>query len=103
MHLCLFKNHLGIPYSTSKTLSTPKLGSLTGGLGENIADFVDFFFSKVTSSAVSVDLGDLAAEDGESSADTLNDAECEADLVLSVDVGVHHTEKVLELVCARQD
>lgn len=84
-------------------MSTPKLGSLTGGLGENIADFVDFFFSKVTSSAVSVDLGDLAAEDGESSADTLNDAECEADLVLSVDVGVHHTEKVLEIACARQD
>jgi hypothetical protein len=103
MHLCLFKNHLGIPYSTIQTFSTPKSGSLTGGLGENIADFVDFFFSEVTSSAVSVDLGDLAAQDSESSADTLDDTECEADLVLSVDVGVHHTEEVLELVCARQD
>jgi len=103
MHLCLFKNHLGTPYSTSRQVSTPKSGSLTGGLSENIADFVDFILLEVTGSAVGVNLGDFADQDGESSADTLDDAEREADLLLAVDVGVHHTEKILELVGTRED
>ena len=38
----------------------------------------------------------------ESSADTFDDTEGEADLVLTVNVGVLHTEKVLELAGARQ-
>jgi hypothetical protein len=103
MHLCLFKNHLGTPYSIPIQVSTPKFGSLTGGLGEDIADFVDFILLEVTGSAVSVNLSDLADQDGKSSADTLDDTERETDLLLAVDVGVHHTEEVLELVSTRED
>ena len=76
--------------------------ALTGGLSEDVADLVDLFFGEVAGSAVDVHLSDLAGEDGETSADSLDNAEGEADLVLSVDVGVHHTEKVLELGGARQ-
>ena len=65
-------------------------------------DLVDLLFGEVASASVSINLGDFASEDGKSSADTLDDAEGEADLVLSIDVGVHHTEEVLELAGARQ-
>ena len=71
--------------------------SLTGRLGEDVADLVDLLLGEVTSSSVGVNLSDLAGEDGESSADTCDLTEGEADLVLAVNVGVHHTEKVLEL------
>ena len=77
--------------------------SLTGGFGEDVADLVDLGFGEVTSASVGVDLGNFAGQDGESPADTLDNSEGEADLVLSVDVRVHHTEEVLELVGARQD
>lgn len=76
---------------------------LTGRLGEDVADLVDLSFGEVTGASVAVDLGDFAGEDGESPADTLDDSEGEADLLLSVDIGVHHTEEVLELVGARQN
>ena len=71
--------------------------SLTGGFGEDIADLVDLLLGEVSSSSVGVNLSDPASEDGESSADTCDLTEGEADLVLAVNVGVHHTEKVLEL------
>ena len=77
-----------------------QIKSLTGGLGEDVADLVDLLFVEVTGTAVGIDLGNLANQDGETSADTLDGAERETDLVLSVEVGVHHTEKVLELVGA---
>ena len=71
--------------------------SLTGGFGEDIADLVDFLLGEVTSSSVDVHLSDFARKGGKSSADTLDSTEGEADLMLAVNVGVHHTEKVLEL------
>ena len=87
----------------SLSVQEPLGDSVLGGLGEDVRNLVDLFLLEVTGSAVNVDLGDLADEDGESSADTLNDAEGEGHLLLSIDVGVHHTEQVLELVGARQD
>ena len=77
--------------------------SLTGGFGEDVADLVDLLLGEVSGSSVGVHLGDLATEMSKSAADTLDDTEGEADLVLSVDVRVHHTEKVLELASARED
>ncbi len=76
---------------------------LTGGLGEDVADLVDLLFGEVAGSSVGVDLSDLADQDGESAADTSDGAEGEADLLLSVDVRVHHTEEVLEFVGACQN
>ena len=74
---------------------------LTERFSENVRNFVHFFFREFTSSATQVDLGDFAGENRESSSDTLDTTEGEADLMLAVNVCVHHTEKVLELGCAR--
>ena len=87
-------------------MSTPifsmlMVDSLTGGLGEDVADLVDLLLGEVSSSTVGVNLGDLASEMGKTSADTLDNTEREANLMLSVDVGVHHTKKVLEFAGAR--
>ena len=75
---------------------------LTGGLSKDVTDLVDLLLGEVAGSSVGVDLGDLAGKDGESSADSLDDAEGEAHLMLSVHVRIHHTQQVLELVGARQ-
>ena len=90
---------LNAPLSVQEPLGD----SVLGGLGEDVSDLVDLLLGEVAGSAVDVDLGDLADEGGESPADTLNDAEGEGDLGLAVDVGVHHTEKVLEFVGTRQN
>ena len=79
------------------SVQEPLWNSVIGGFGEDIADLVDLLLGEVTSSSVGVNLSDPASEDGESSADTCDLTEGEADLVLAVNVGVHHTEKVLEL------
>ena len=76
---------------------------LTCWLGENITDFVNFLWSEVTSSTVSIDLGNLANEDSESSSNTLDDTEGETYFMFSVYVGVLHTNQTLEFSCTRQD
>ena len=75
--------------------------SLTGRLGEDVADLVDLILSEVAGSSVGVNLGDPAGKGGESSADTLDGAESERHLMLAVDVGVQNTEQVLEIAGAR--
>ena len=70
--------------------------SLTGRLGEDVADLVDFVFSEITGSSVRVNLSNFACKGGKSSADSFNCAEGERNLMFSSDVGVHHTQKVLE-------
>lgn len=84
------------------SLARQNTAQLTRGLREDVAKLVDLVLGQITGASVHVDLGDLAGHDGESSADTLDDSQGVRDLVLSVDVGVQHTEKVLELVGARQ-
>ena len=102
-------DHVGVDLGPGAILDAPLSvqeplwNSVIGRLSENVADLVDLLFSEVASTPVSVDLGDFAGEMGKSSADSLDDAEGEADLMLSIDVGVHHTEKVLELACAGED
>ena len=68
------------------------------GFSKNIGDFVHLFLSQLTSSAVEVDLGDLADQDCESSTDSLDDTESESDLVFSSHVGILHTQQVREVI-----
>jgi hypothetical protein len=75
---------------------------LTGGLGKNVVDLFDVLFIQLSGSSVEVDLGDLEDEGGESSADTLDGAEGEGGLALSVNVGVLNTENVGELLSLNQ-
>ena len=76
---------------------------LTEGLGENLGDLVDFGFAEFTGSSVVVDLSNLEDEAGESTTYTLDDSEGELYLVLSVHVGVLHTDNVVELVSFWED
>ena len=96
---------LGVGTVLDATLSVeePLGDSVLGGLGEDVGNLVDLIGLEVTGASVDIDLGDLAGESGETSADTGDDAEGEGDLLLAVDVGVHHTEEVLELVGTSED
>ena len=76
---------------------------LTEWLGENLGDLVDFSLSEFTGSSVVINLSNLKNEASESSTNTLDDSEGELYLVLSVHVGVLHTDNVVELVCFREN
>ena len=72
---------------------------LTKWFRENVSDLVHLCFGKFSCSAVQINLGDFADENGESPSDTLDDTECESNLVLSSHVGVLHTQQVREIIC----
>ena len=72
---------------------------LTSWFCENVSDLVHLVFGKFSSSAVQINLGNFADKNGESSSDTLDDTECESNLVLSIHVGVLHTQEVREIIC----
>ena len=78
-------------------------GLLTWGFGEDVANLVDLLLGEVSGSSVHVNLSNFACKGGKSSADSFNCAEGERNLMFSSDVGVHHTQKVLEIVGTGQD
>ena len=84
------------------SVEEPLGDAVLGGLGEDVTDLVDLIDLEVAGASVDVDLSDLADEGGESSADTLDDAQSEWNFVLAVHVRVHHTQKVLELAGTRK-
>jgi len=96
MQRCLFRNHLGMPYSAKRDQFVR--GKLTNGFGDNVIDLGHLLNWELASALVQVDLSNLAGEVGEASADTLDDSEGERNLVLSVDVGVLHTKNVLKVI-----
>ena len=95
MQRCLLRNHLGIPYSL---LVSKRVFLLTDGLGDDVVDLLDFNFGELTSALGGVDLRNAEHQKGESAAETLDDAETESSLLLAINVGVLHTQNVLEIV-----
>ena len=96
MQRCLFRNHLGTPYSVKRDQFVR--GKLTDGFGDNVIDLGHLLNCELACALVVVDLSNLAGEVGEASADTLDDSESKRNLVLSVDVGVLHTKNVLKVI-----
>ena len=94
MQRCLFRNHLGTPYSNKRDQFVR--GKLTDGFGYNVIDLGHLLNCELACALVQVDLSNLAGEVGEASADTLDDSEGKRNLVLSVDVGV--TKNVLKVI-----
>ena len=86
----------------SLSVKEPLGDVVVGGLGEDVVDLFDVCFNKLSSSLVEVDLGDLENEGGESSANTLDGADGEGSLALTIDVGVLNTENVGELLSLNQ-
>lgn len=64
----------------------------------NVGNLFNICFSELTSALVEVDLGDLEDQDAETSSKTLDDSKSEGSFVLSVNVGVLHTQNVLEII-----
>ena len=95
MQRCLLRNHLGTPYSTKRDKFEQ---TLTSWFGDNVINLGHLLMGELTSALVQVDLGDLAGEVGEASADTFDDSKGKCDLVLSVDVGILHTKNVLKVI-----
>ena len=89
---------VGSVLDASLSVQEPFGDSVVLWLGEDVRNFVHLVGSEGSSSAVEVDLSDLAGESGESPSDTLDDTEGKANLDLSVHVGVHHTQKLREVV-----
>ena len=109
MQRCLLRNHRGIPYSTNRThklaISTAKRANqlLTDGLIDDVANLLDLLFGKFTSTLGRVNLGNAEGENSEAAAETSDDAEAESSLLLAVDVGVLHTQNVLEILGVFED
>ena len=82
---------------------TKQIKLLTSGVGEDVADFVDFVFVELSGSAVDIDLSLVAHEGGKSATNTLDDAEGEGHLNFSVNIGILHTEQVREFTSVLQN
>ena len=96
MQRCLFRNHLGMPYSVKRDEFVRY--KLTNWLGDNVVNLGHLLLGEFTSAFVQVDLSNLAGKIGEASADTLDDSESKRNFVLSVDIGVLHTKNVLKVI-----
>jgi hypothetical protein len=101
MQRCLLRNHLGTPYSARKKLENAT--ELTEGLGDDVSNLLNFSFGEFAGTLGGVDLCDTENEEGEAATETLDDTETESSLMLTVDVGVLHTQNVLEIVSVRND
>ena len=92
---------MGIPYSKKAESKHTNLGTLkiqlTNRLFDDVSDLLDLLFGHFTSALGVVDLGDAGDQMSESATETLDDTETESGLLLSVDVGVLHTQNVLEI------
>lgn len=97
-------DHVGDQLSPRSILDAPlsvqhPLGdAVIEGLGQDVGDLVHFFFGDLSGSLVGVDLGNLEDKTREVSSDTFDDSKSELDLVLTVHVGVLHSQNVLEIV-----
>ena len=68
-----------------------------GGVGQDLGDALGLIDGQGTGAALDVDTGLLDDQVGQTDTDTLDGAEGEGDLALTIDVGVQETHDVLEL------
>lgn len=71
---------------------------VVSGTSDDVVDLLDLLLNELTSSLVDVDAGNAHGEERESAADTLDLAEAERSLLLTSQVGVLHTQDMLEIV-----
>jgi hypothetical protein len=83
--------------NTSLSVEEPFWDTIFKWFGQDVGNLVHTCFIKLSGSAVAINLCDFADEGGESSTYTLDDSECEWDLVSTVDIGILHSQNVSEL------
>ena len=71
---------------------------LTDGSHHDVGNLFNICFSEFASALVEVNLGNLEDKDGKTSTQSLDNSQGEGSLVLSVNVGVLHTQDVLEII-----
>ena len=89
---------VGTILDTSLSVEEPHGNAVLLWLGNNIGNLFNISFSKFTSTLVQVNLGNLEGQDGKTSTETLDDSKGEGGLLLSVNVGVLHTQDVHEVI-----
>ena len=67
-------------------------------LGNNIGNLFNILLGQLTGALVKVNLGNLEGEDRETTTKTLDDSQGEGGLLLSLNVGVLHTQDVHEVI-----
>nr|AFK44703.1 unknown [Lotus japonicus] len=68
------------------------------GIGNNSHHIVQFRSTQLTSSLVHVDISLLATDVGESPSNTLDGGQSKHDLLFPINVGIQHTQNVLEIL-----
>ena len=89
---------VGTVLDASLSVEEPLGHAVLDGLGHNVRNLINICLGELASALLEVDLGDLEDEDGEAATESLNDSQREGCLVLSVNVGVLHTQNVLEVI-----
>ena len=85
------------------SVEEPLWNVVVGWSSDDVADYLDFLVSDLTSSLIAVDLGNLEGKEGESSSETSDLSETEWCLLFTVQVGVLNTKNVLEVVWIRKN
>jgi hypothetical protein len=67
-------------------------------LGNNIGNLFNILLGQLTGALVKVNLGNLEGKDRETTTKTLDDSQGEGGLLLSLNVGVLHTQDVHEVI-----
>ncbi len=78
------------------TIDEPLGDSKGNRVSDNLLDLLPSLLADFASARVEVDLGDLADEVGQSRADAADGGQGEGDLTLAFEVGVQHSDDVLE-------
>ncbi len=67
-------------------------------MSDDFVNLINICFIQFTSALVQINLGDFEGKCGKTSSETLDDSEGEGSLVLTINVGVLHTQNVLEVI-----
>lgn len=80
------------------SVEEPIRNVVLSGLGNNIGNLFNILLGEFTSALVKVNLGNLESQNGETTTETLDDSQGEGGLLLSLNVGVLHTQNVHEVI-----
>ena len=80
------------------TVEEPSGDLVLQGIGEDVGQTLNLLVGEGTSTALNIDVGLLANQEGETDTNTLDATDGEGHLPLSLNVGVEETDDVLELL-----
>ena len=89
---------VGAVLKASLSVEEPGWDTVFSWLSNNIGNLFNICLSELTGALVSVDLGNLESQDRETTTETLNCVKREGGFLLSVNVGVLHTQDVNEVL-----